>query len=34
MSKNLSPEDLVGRAFIITMISTGLYIMAVILFVR
>ncbi len=34
MSKNHSPEEVVGRAFIITMIGTGLYIAAVILFVR
>jgi len=34
MSKNYSPEDLSGRAFMITMIGTGLYIAAVILFVR
>ncbi len=34
MSKNFSPGDLVGRTFIITMIGTGLFIAAVILFVR
>ena len=34
MAKNYSPEELVGRTFLITMIGTGLYIAAVILFVR
>ncbi len=34
MAKNFSPEQLVGRAFIVTMIGAGLYVAAVILFVR
>jgi hypothetical protein len=34
MAKKFSPEELIGRTFLITMISTGLYIAAVILFVR